>query len=54
MTSCNLLRHSSILGGEQRIGSQHQEFYFVVDVILINPYACKIEYDAPEQSVLIV
>ena len=38
----------------QRIGSQHQEFYFVVDVILINPYACKIEYDAPEQSVLIV
>ena len=38
----------------QRICSQHQEFYFVVDVILINPYACKIEYDAPEQSVLIV
>lgn len=38
----------------QRIGSQHQEFYFVVDVILINPYTCKIEYDAPEQSVLIV
>lgn len=38
----------------QRIGSQHQEFYFVVDVILINPYACKIEYDAPEQSVLII
>ena len=38
----------------QRISSQHQEFYFVVDVILINPYTCKIEYDAPEQSVLIV